>query len=40
MMGAGGESVKAMDWINIVAILVAPLVAVQVSLWLERRKDA
>jgi hypothetical protein len=28
-----------MDWINIVAILVAPLVAVQVSLWLERRKE-
>jgi hypothetical protein len=28
-----------MDWINVVAILVAPLVAVQVSLWLERRKE-
>jgi hypothetical protein len=31
--------VKATDWINIVAILVAPLVAVQLSLWLERRKQ-
>lgn len=30
---------KAIDWINIAAILVAPLVAVQVSLWLERRKE-
>jgi hypothetical protein len=35
----GGSPVKATDWINIVAILVAPLVAVQLSLWLERRKQ-
>ncbi len=30
---------KATDWISIAAILIAPLVAVQLSLWLERRKE-
>lgn len=27
------------DWINVLAILLAPLVAIRVSVWLERRKE-
>ena len=30
---------KEMEWISVAAIILAPLFAIQASLWLERRKE-